>query len=943
MKIKSKLGWILLSGASFAALGAMSPAFAQDAPDDGVSDEIVVTATGRTAAIQDVPIAVTAIGHETLEDAGVNNLVDLRRITPNLRIGAGQSNTSGTSASIRGLGTGSDNPGFEAAVGIFIDGVYRARAGAAVSDLADIERVEVLRGPQGTLYGKNTTAGAISVVTAAPEMEFGAWAEGTLGDFGQRALRVGMNAPFGDSFALRFDGTLRNQDGYIQDVTNGDDINNTDRWGARLQALWDFGPSASLRVIADASATDEVCCGAVTIADTSLDAAIAAQLVGQTFIPFGLGISLTQPGALLTANPEARRMTVTGGRGYAENADETGLSAQFDWDVGGVNITSITAGRNWDSIRDQDVDFTSMDRSYRDGLEVGVESVTQEFRIQGENGRLNWLAGAFFGHEEIQQTDRIRYGAQAGRYLDTLTGFVDFSALGATVDYNSPFVPGTGQTVFASTTCGSGLLPAGADTCALDYVLGAMATTLDPAVELALPGTTLALGTGVLSPTGLNADLAAGDIVAGNGQQADRWNIDTNSIALFTHNEFSISDNMVLTAGLRWTRETKDMNANLDAVQPACDAIRGNMDSAIAAALVYRANPLLPQATQDTLNALPALVNAAFLLSCNPAVNNAQDGSYGDSYEDDAFSGTLSLAYHLNDDVMLYGGYSRGFKSGGFNIDRSGMNVLPFSPLNGQSPTPYAQLVDAAIPILSLQFGTNDLAFDPETIDAYELGLKSTILGGSSTLNAAVFHQQLHDYQLNAFNGFNFITRNVPEVISQGVEIEFAARPTDSLTFTAGVLYLDAYYDSTVTFATNPAAANNDDTVISGDPLAQSPEWTLTSSIQYEMPVTSSLNANFYLSGRYVTDYRLQTLGRNPLTDQEAFGILDARIGLQPAEGNWEVDFFVRNLTDEYYNLGAFAVPEQSLYDGVSGVRQGVFAGFPNEPRTYGATLRARF
>src|SRR5688572_170624 len=157
MKSKSKLGWILLSGASFAAMGAFAPAFAQEA-DDGVSEEIVVTATGRTAAIQDVPIAVTAIGHETLEDAGVNNLIDLRQVTPNLRIGSGQSTTSGTSASIRGLGTGSDNPGFEAAVGIFIDGVYRARAGAAVSDLADIERVEVLRGPQGTLYGKNTTA-----------------------------------------------------------------------------------------------------------------------------------------------------------------------------------------------------------------------------------------------------------------------------------------------------------------------------------------------------------------------------------------------------------------------------------------------------------------------------------------------------------------------------------------------------------------------------------------------------------------------------------------------------------------------------------------------------------------------------------------------------------------------------------------------------------------
>jgi iron complex outermembrane receptor protein len=934
MKSKSKLGWILLSGASFAAMGAFAPAFAQEA-DDGVSDEIVVTATGRTAAIQDVPIAVTAIGHETLEDAGVNNLIDLRQVTPNLRIGSGQSQTSGTSASIRGLGTGSDNPGFEAAVGIFIDGVYRARAGAAISDLADIERVEILRGPQGTLYGKNTTAGAISVVTAAPEMEFGAWAEGTVGDFSQRSARVGANMPFGDSFALRFDGTLRNRDGYITDVTNNEDINNVDRWGARIQALWDISPSASLRVILDGSASDEVCCGAVTLADTSLQTAIDAQAAGGFFIPFGLGIQLTQPGALLPADPESRQMTVSAARGFEENSDERGLSAQLDWDVGGLNITSITAARDWESVRDQDIDFTSMDRAYRDGLEVEVETFTQEFRVQGENGRLNWLVGGFFGNEKIETTDRIQYGAQAAAYVDRLASFVDLSALGAT-DQNGA-LPGTGQTIFASATCGFGV--AVGDTCALDYIFGGMLLSLDPAVETALPGTAAAL-TAALGASGLNADLAAGDIVAGNGQQADNWNIDTNSLAFFTHNEFSLSDNMMLTAGLRWTREEKDMRANLNAVQPACDAIRGNMDSSIAAALAYRANPLLPDPQEAALNQLPTLINAAFLLSCNPAVNNTQDGNYNENYEEDAVSGTLSLAYHLNDDVMLYGGYSRGFKSGGFNIDRSGMNVLPFS---SSTPTAYAQSVDAAIPLLSFAFGSQDLGFDPETVDAYELGLKSTVLGGSSTLNLAAFHQQLHDYQLNAFNGFNFITRNVPEVIAQGVELEFAARPTDALTFTAGVLYLDAYYDSTVTFSTNPASQNPDDTVLSGDPLSQSPEWTFTGSINYETQLTESLIANFYLNGRYVTDYRLQTLGRNPLTDQEAFGILDARVGFQPTEGNWEIDLFVRNLTDEYYNIGAFAVPEQSLYDSTSGVRQGVFAGFPNEPRMYGATLRARF
>src|SRR5262249_11930902 len=163
----TKSTWrLLLSGASLAAMGA-APALAQQAttPADQVqSEEIVVTATGRAAAIQDVPIAVTALTGEQLQNSGVRDIKDLSQIAPAYRFYTGQSNTSSTHADIRGIGTGADNPGFEGAVGIFIDGVYRSRAATALSDLPDVERVEVLRGPQGTLFGRNTSAGAVSIV-----------------------------------------------------------------------------------------------------------------------------------------------------------------------------------------------------------------------------------------------------------------------------------------------------------------------------------------------------------------------------------------------------------------------------------------------------------------------------------------------------------------------------------------------------------------------------------------------------------------------------------------------------------------------------------------------------------------------------------------------------------------------------------------------------------
>lgn len=934
---KKNVGWMLLTGASLAAMGALSPAMAQD---EEVEDEIVVTATGRTAALQDVPVAVTAIGNEALEQAGVNSLIDLRQVTPNLRIGSGQSQSSGTSASIRGLGTGSDNPGFEAAVGIFIDGVYRARAGTAINDMADVERIEILRGPQGTLYGKNTTAGAISVVTRGPDFEPSMWIEATGGEFDLLGTRVGANMPLSDTFALRLDGTMRGRDGYI-DIANlpGETVNTTDRWTGRLQAQWDITSDASLRVIVDGAETGENCCGAVTLADTT------NILAANGSFPFSVAMNLTQPGSILTpsvfpvpiaANAEARRMSVTPGRLYDESTEDFGVSGQLDWNIGDINLTSITAYRDWDSNRDQDIDFSAMDRAYRDDLKIGVESFTQEIRLQGEFGRVNWLIGGFYGDETIEQNDTIRYGTQAGSYINNLLGLVDFSAAGAP-NINGA-LPGTGQGVFG---CNPGL-----GQCAIPFVLGTFGAVLGTAANTLVPGTTAALAGTIPLTLGLSAAN-----LTNAGQQGDRWGVDTRTLAIFTHNEISLTDDLILTVGARYTQEEKDMSAALNATQPACDAIRANRDVAYAALVFEQVARTLP--VGNPLRTLGIGFPSALTLTCNPAVNNVQalqnGGAYAANFTDDAISGTVSMAYHLTDDMMIYGGYSRGFKSGGFNIDQSGMAVRPWTATGGAAAlSPYALSVIAflATPppagpgiVAPTSFGADDLDFNPETVDAYELGLKSTF--GFVTLNLAGYYQQLHDYQLNAFNGFNFITRNVPEVVSQGVEIELAARPTDALMLTLGAHYSDVYYDSTVAFAGNQG--NPDDVVRSGDPLAQSPEWTVTGSALYEIPLGDALKVTLYGNGRYVSEYRLQTLGRNPLTDQESFTIFDGRIGFGAADDRWAIELWGRNLADEYYSIGAFAVPEQTIFNDQTQLRQGVFAAYPNEPRTVGVTLRARY
>ena len=398
---------------------------------------------------------------------------------------------------------------------------------------------------------------------------------------------------------------------------------------------------------------------------------------------------------------------------------------------------------------------------------------------------------------------------------------------------------------------------------------------------------------------------------SGSGQQADDWTVDTRSWSLFTHNEFSITDALVLTVGVRYNNDEKELNASLNSVSPSCAALQ-----AMEAATLGITTPagFFPGGIVSLLQQPSSGAASLMNLSCNPAVNSIVNGTWAGDRDEQEWSGTASLAYHLNDDAMLYGGYSRGYKAGGYNVDRSG-----FQGLNPAT-------------ISAAAFTVDSLAFEPEFTDAYEIGLKSTILGGSTTFNINAFYQMISDYQLNAFNGFNFITQNVPDVISQGAEIELTSRPTDNLTLNFGVVYTDAFYDSTVVFNPITPAGN---TVTSGDPLSFAPEWVVTAGIGYEQPIGDNLKASFYIDGRWNSEYRTQTLARpaSGITDNDAFATFNARVGFGGADDRWRLEFWSQNLTDEFYYVGAFSPPLQD----------GTLVIYPSQPQTYGITLRARY
>ena len=249
----------LLAGAAALALPAAAQAQDTDADfdDEGAgveapvnSNVIVVTATKREQTLQETPVAVSVTSAETIEQAQIRDVSDLATVVPSLQVSQNQSSFA-TSYSVRGFGTDGNNIGLEPSVAMFVDGVYRSRAVSQISDLPDIQRVEVLRGPQSTLFGKNASAGVISIVTKEPQFDFGGMVEASYGNYDAMVVKGFVTGPISDSVAFSAGGGINKRDGFLTNGVNGDDINDRDRWFTRGQLLFDNGGPLRVRVIGD--------------------------------------------------------------------------------------------------------------------------------------------------------------------------------------------------------------------------------------------------------------------------------------------------------------------------------------------------------------------------------------------------------------------------------------------------------------------------------------------------------------------------------------------------------------------------------------------------------------------------------------------------------------------------------------------------------------------
>jgi outer membrane receptor protein involved in Fe transport len=393
----------LLAGAGAFAVAMPGVALAQDAEPEAQqgSNQIIVTASKREQTLQEVPISVSVTSGETIERAQIRDVLDLQTVVPSLRVSQLQS-ASSTTFIIRGFGNGDNNFGIEPSVGVFIDGVFRSRSAAALSDLNMVQRIEVLNGPQSTLFGKNASAGVISVVTKEPQYEFGGLVEASYGNFNAMVLRGELTGPISENIAWSIDGSYNKRDGYATIVNLDEEISERNRWSARGQLLIEPSPDFKIRAIADYSKIDEACCQVSTLVAGPTAAAVFA-------VGGALDTDFFSYNTFLNQVPE-------------NVVDNYGGSLQADWNIGNLTVTSITAYRELENFQNQDVDFTSAE-IVSEIRNQKVDTFTQELRIASDfDGPINFLLGGFYFDESITQDSSLTTGPDARTFFALLAG-----------------------------------------------------------------------------------------------------------------------------------------------------------------------------------------------------------------------------------------------------------------------------------------------------------------------------------------------------------------------------------------------------------------------------------------------------------------------------------------------------------------------------------------
>ncbi|MFA7584912.1 MAG: TonB-dependent receptor [Novosphingobium sp.] len=649
----------LLAGVACSALAAAPAALAQEAAEEPIN-EIVVTATKREQTLQDVPVAVSVTSAQTLQRAQIRDIKDLATLVPSLRVNQLQSSAN-TNFFIRGFGNGANNAGVEPSVGLFVDGVYRSRSASMIDDLPDVQRVEVLRGPQSTLFGKNASAGIISFVTREPQFEFGGNVEATYGNYEAMVFKGSVTGPVSDTIALSLAGGINKRDGYVKNVVDGRRFNERDRWFVRGQALFRPSNDLKVRIIGDYARIDENCCAVVNLQPSAATAALMHPLVG------GMVNTPAQrwDGITYANLPSSNRI-----KNY-------GASGQVDYDFGAMKLTSITALRKSRAINNQDSDFTSADLLSRNYQDVRIRTFTQELRLASDfDGPLNFLVGGFYMNEKVKQANQLYLGEDFRNYADLLirgasggafnVGQVE-ALLGAAGGNPGAFI----GKFFGN---GTGLTEA--------YRLKDDSYSIFGQVDYEITDRlTLTAGINYTHDKKRYATNVTSNEAFSNVQLSDYVAPVTNLL---------ISQAVGGILGVPGGFASPAQIAGFAAAQPGVFSVVQSRSAAGASGLV----------SLRALQFLPPFLNVP---------NAVEDGRLSDG----DLSYTLRLAYEVNDAISVYASYATGYKAASVNLSR---DSRPF-------PRDAAAITAAGIAVPNQTYSSRYA--NPEDATVYEAGIKA--------------------------------------------------------------------------------------------------------------------------------------------------------------------------------------------------------------------------
>lgn len=409
----------VLTPSAFAqSADATTAADAPAASEDGLPD-VIVTARRRTENAQKVPAALSVVGGDLIDQSYTVNTQGLTTLIPTLNYSS--ANPRNTAFTIRGLGSSvvavsQANDGLEPGVGFYIDQVYHARPATAAFDFADIAQVEELRGPQGTLFGKNTTAGALNITTRAPTFTQEGFAELSYGTRNFMQAKGWVSGPITDSIAYRISGVSTRRDGVIDNIRTGRDTNTLGTQAVRGQLLFKPDDTIQMRVIADFTNFQAYCCGQVYLrTGTSLRAA-NRQFGGPTGLAAQFGYTPA------STNPYDRVTDIDGPLGVDTN--EGGVSAITDWNLGFATLTSVSAWRFWNWDAENDRDYTGLPVQLSQHIPSRQDQYSQELRLASNGtGPISWVAGLYGFRQKLVGRPISIYGPAAARYLiGTTTG-----------------------------------------------------------------------------------------------------------------------------------------------------------------------------------------------------------------------------------------------------------------------------------------------------------------------------------------------------------------------------------------------------------------------------------------------------------------------------------------------------------------------------------------